>query len=188
MIKIRNQIISRDIFQKYFVCDLSSCKGACCVEGDSGAPLLLDEKKIIHKNLEKIKPYMKKEGIRVIEKSGVAILDFENDLTTPLINNRECAFSVLDKGVVKCSIEKAYIDKKINFKKPISCHLFPIRTQKYKQFEAVNYEEIKICKPACGCGSKLKIPLYVFLKDALIRMYGSDWYEELLEVAKQIRT
>jgi hypothetical protein len=107
-------------------------------------------------------------------------------LTTPLVNNKECAFVTFENGITKCTIEKAYLDGKTDFKKPISCHLFPIRIKEYRDFDAVNYEEIKICAPACKCGSELEVPVYAFLKEPLIRKYGEDWYKELLEVAKTI--
>ena len=168
-------------------CDLNACKGACCVEGDSGAPLLKEEQTILEEIYKKVKPYMRKEGVSEIENQGVAVYDFEGDLTTPLVNNKECAFVFFEKGISKCSIEKAYIDGKTDFKKPISCHLFPIRTTEYRDFEAVNYEEINICKPACECGSKLKAPLYVFLKEPLIRKYGERWYQKLLKKSVEIR-
>ena len=147
MIQVEDKIISIDVFEKQFVCDLNACKGACCVEGDSGAPLLKEEAKILDEIYEKVKPYMRKEGIIEIENQGVAVYDADSDLTTPLVDNRECAYVVNDKGISKCAIEKAYLDKKIDFKKPISCHLFPIRIKEYRDFDAVNYEEIKICKP-----------------------------------------
>ena len=127
---------------------------------------------------------MKKEGITEVENKGVAVYDSEGDLTTTLVNDRECAFVIYENGIIKCSIEKAFIDKKIDFKKPISCHLFPIRIKEYRDFDAVNYEEIKICKSACECGSKLEIPLYTFLKEPLIRKYGENWHQELLEATK----
>ena len=184
MIQLEDKIISLDIFEKQFLCDLNACKGACCVEGDSGAPLLKGEEQILDKIYEKVKPYMRKEGIAEIEKQGVAVYDADGDLTTPLVNNHECAFAIFENGITKCTIEKAYLDSKIDFKKPISCHLFPIRIKEYGDFDSVNYEEIQICKPACECGSKLKIPIYTFLKEPLIRKYGEDWYKELLEVAK----
>ena len=184
MIQVEDQIVSLNVFKKHFVCDLNQCKGACCVEGDSGAPLLEEEKEILTEIYEKVKPYMMEGGVETIENFGVSIYDSEGDLTTPLINNRECAFVFYEHGTAKCAIEKAYLDGKIDFKKPISCHLFPIRIKEYKDFDAVNYEEIKVCKPACECGSKLKIPLYVFLKEPLIRKYGDSWYKELLEAAK----
>ena len=184
MIQVEDKIISLDVFEKHFVCDLNACKGACCVEGDSGAPLLKEEEKILDEIYEKVKPYMRKEGITEIENQGVAVYDSDGDLTTTLVNNCECAFGTFENGITKCSIEKAYLDDKIDFKKPISCHLFPIRIKEYRDFDAVNYEEIKICKPAYECGSKLEVPVYAFLKEPLIRKYGEAWYKELLEAAK----
>ena len=184
MIQVEDKIISMGIFEKHFVCDLNACKGACCVEGDSGAPLTVEEEKKLNNIYEKVKPYMREEGIAEIEKHGVAVYDSEGDLTTTLVNNRECVFVIEKEGVSLCSIEKAYLEDKINFKKPISCHLFPIRIKQYRDFDAVNYEEIKICKPACECGSKLEVPVYAFLKEPLIRKYGEDWYQKLLEATK----
>ena len=182
MIQVEDKIISLDIFEKHFVCDLNACKGACCVEGDAGAPLLDEEQAILQKIYDKVKPYMRIEGIDVVEKEGVAVIDSDGDLTTTLVNNKECSFVIYEKGIAKCSIEKAHNEGVINFRKPISCHLFPIRIKEYRDFEAINYEKIKICKPACECGNKLKIPLFVFLKEPLIRKYGEAWYEELLKV------
>ena len=187
MIQVQDKIISLDVFEKHFVCDLNACKGACCIEGDSGAPLLDEEEEILNEIYEKVKPYMKKEGITEVENQGVAIYDSEGDLTTPLINNCECAFVVEENGINLCSIEKAYLDSKIDFNKPISCHLFPIRIKEYRDFDAINYEEIKICKPACECGSKLEVPIYAFLKEPLIRKYGEMWYEELLKYSKLLK-
>jgi len=187
MIQVEDKIISLDVFEKHFVCDLNACKGACCVEGDSGAPLLKEEEKILDEIYEKVKPYMRKEGIAEIENKGVAEYDADGDLTTPLVNNCECAFVTFENGITKCTIEKAYLDDKIEFKKPISCHLFPIRIKEYRDFDAVNYEDIKICKPACECGSKLEIPVYAFLKEPLIRKYGEVWYKELLEAVKLLK-
>ena len=184
MIQVEDKIISLEVFEKHFVCDLNACKGACCVEGDSGAPLLKEEEKILDEIYEKVNPYMRKEGIIEIENHGVAVYDTDGALTTPLVNNKECAFVTFENGITKCTIEKAYLDDKIDFKKPISCHLFPIRIKEYYDFDSVNYEEIKICKPACECGSKLEVPVYAFLKEALIRKYGEPWYKELLEAAR----
>jgi hypothetical protein len=117
----------------------------------------------------------------------VAVLDSEGEVTTPLVNNRECAFVIEEKGISKCAIEKAQLAGKVDFKKPISCHLFPIRIKEYRDFDAVNYEEIKICAPACKCGSELEVPVYVFLKEPLIRKYGKTWYNELLKTASLIK-
>ena len=187
MIQVEDKIISLDVFEKHFLCDLNACKGACCIEGDAGAPLLQGEKKILEDIYQKIKPYMRKEAVKKIEKDGVSVIESDGELTTTLVNNKECSFVIFEDGIAKCVIEKAYNDGVINFKKPISCHLFPIRIKEYEDFEAVNYEEIKICKPGCECGSKLKIPLYTFLKEPLIRKYGEDWYKELLEAVRLLR-
>ncbi len=186
MIQVGNKIIAVDVFKKEFICDLNSCKGACCVEGDSGAPLIQKEKEILEAVYEKIKPYMRAEGILAVKKQGIAVYDEDGDLTTPLVNNKECAFVFYESGVAKCAIEKAYINNKTDFKKPMSCHLFPIRIQEYRDFDAVNYEDIKICKSACVFGKKMKVPVYVFLKEPLIRKYGEEWYAELLEAASLI--
>lgn len=188
MIQVDDKIISLDVFEKHFVCDLNACKGACCVEGDSGAPLISGEEKILDDIYEKVKPYMRAEGITEIENQGVAVYDADGDLTTPLVNNKECAFVIDEKGISKCSIEKAYLAGETDFKKPISCHLFPIRIKEYRDFDAVNYEEIKICKPACECGSKLEVPVYAFLKEPLIRKYGEAWYRDLLQAARILKS
>ena len=184
MIKVEDKIISLDVFEKHFLCDLNSCKGACCVEGDSGAPVTPKEREILEEIYPHIKPYMRKEGIEEVEKNSVAVYDMEGDLTTSLVNNKECVFVIFENNVAKCAIEKAYQEKKINFKKPISCHLFPVRITEYEEFDAVNYEELKICKSACDCGLNEKVYLYKFLKQALIRKYSISWYKKLLEAAK----
>ena len=184
MIQIEDKIISLDIFEKQFVCDLNACKGACCAEGDAGAPLLDEEHEKLKEIYNKVKPFMQEGGVAEVENKGVAVYDSEGDLTTTLVNNRECVFATYENGIIKCSIEKAYNAEKTDFKKPISCHLFPIRIKEYLDFDAVNYEKVKICDPACKCGSKLEVPIYAFLKEALVRKYGKDWYNELLEAAK----
>ena len=187
MIKVDDKIISLDIFKKQFSCDLKACKGACCVEGDSGAPVTIKEKEILEKSYVSIKPYMSKEGIEEIEKKGVAIYDDDGDLTTSLVNNNECVFVIFENNIAKCAIEKAYQNKKIDFKKPISCHLFPARIKEYDDFDAINYEDLKICKPACDCGVKSTTYVYDFLQEAFIRKYGKEWYEKLLEAAKLLQ-
>tara|TARA_B110000003_G_scaffold269213_1_gene299888 strand:+ start:9503 stop:10099 length:597 start_codon:yes stop_codon:yes gene_type:complete len=188
MVQIDDKIISLDVFEQQFVCDLSACKGACCVEGDSGAPLENEEADILAQIYDKVKPFMREEGIREVELQGFSVIDKDGDLTTPLVNNKECAFVSFDQnGTAKCSIEQAYNQGEVAFKKPISCHLFPIRIHKYDDFEAVNYESIKICEPACSCGQKLQVPVYKFLKEPLIRLYGESWYHTLSEAAVELK-
>ncbi|MBJ10381.1 MAG: hypothetical protein CMP66_02825 [Flavobacteriales bacterium] len=188
MIQVDDKIISFEVFEKQFVCDLSACKGACCVEGDAGAPLADKELDILPNIYNEVKSYMRTEGIAEIEKQGFFVLDGDGDKTTPLVKNKECAFVVFDENnIAKCSIEQAYNDGKINFKKPISCHLFPIRIKEYRDFDAVNYEAINICKPACFCGESLRVPVYRFLKEPLIRLYGEEWYDKLTEAARLLK-
>ena len=183
MILVGNAVLSQDIEDKFFVCDLLACKGACCVEGDAGAPLEEEETKILEEIYPQVKPYLSEEGKKFIESQGTWVNDKDGDKVTPTIaNNKECAYAIYDqKGILKCGIEQAYLDGKVSFKKPISCHLYPIRITKYDQFDAVNYDRWEICDPACNLGQSLQIPLYRFLKDALIRKYGEAWYEQLLE-------
>lgn len=182
MILVGNAVISDDIKEQFFVCDLEKCKGACCVEGDSGAPLEDDETGILEEIYPIVKDYITEEGQKVIEAQGTWVIDKDGDKCTPTIgDNRECAYALYDeKGILKCGIEQAYLDGKIEFKKPISCHLYPIRVTKYDQFDALNYDRWDICSAACSLGSKLGVPIYKFLKDALIRKYGVAWYEELV--------
>lgn len=183
MIVIGNTCISDDIADKLFVCDLEKCKGACCVEGDLGAPLEKDELPVLADIYKYVKPYLSKAGKRAIKQQGFYIKDEEGDYSTPTIGNRECAYAIYDeKGILKCGIEQAYLDGKINFRKPISCHLYPIRITKYEEYHAINYERWQICNPACRHGQALGVPLYRFLKDPLIRQYGEDWYHELVRL------
>lgn len=186
MIEIGKTIVSFDILEEHFLCDLAKCKGACCVEGDSGAPLTDEEAIILEEIYPIVEPYMTQEGKMVIAHQGTSMVDSDGDLVTPLVNNRECAFTYKDeRGIVKCSIEKAFLDGKINFRKPVSCHLFPIRITEYKRFDAVNYQELKICKPGRECGRGQQLPLYQFLKEPLIRKYGKEWYEQLSYAAEE---
>jgi Protein of unknown function (DUF3109) len=182
MIKVGDVLVSDDIKDVEFVCHLEKCKGACCVEGDLGAPLEEEELPIMNEILEKVKPYLTAEGVKSIEAQGTYILDEDGDYSTPTIGGKECAYSHYDQqGVLKCGIEQAYLDGKIGFKKPISCHLYPIRITKNKKgFEAVNYHKWNICSAACSYGKSLQVPLYKFLKEPLIRKYGEDWYNQLV--------
>jgi hypothetical protein len=180
MIAIKNTLITDDIGSVKFCCDLPKCLGACCVEGDAGAPLDEDEISQIDDYIDEIKPYMLPEGIEVVENLGVFDYDMEGHLVTPLFNDRECVFVYFENGITRCAIETAHAEGKIPFRKPLSCHLYPVRLTPYKDFEAVNYHTWHICKPALEKGKAEGLPLYVFLKEALIRKYGKDWYDELV--------
>lgn len=185
MHEIKETLISDDIFDKKFVCDLSACKGACCVEGDSGAPLTEEECSILDDIYDEVKTYMRAEGIQRVEEEGTFVMDSDGDLVTPLVNNQECAYVFFDeKGITKCGIEQAFNDGKIDYKKPISCHLFPVRLKEYPTFTAVNVQLLEICSCACDLGSELKVPVYKFLKEPLVRKFGEDWYAELEKAAE----
>lgn len=188
MIQIGDAIISLDIFEKRFCCDLAYCKGVCCVEGDSGAPLSEGEAKRIENNYEKIKPYMKSDGIETVRQLGFSVIDAEGDEVTPLIGGRECVYAIEENGNCRCAIEKSWMRGESDFRKPISCHLYPVRITKYRHYEAVNYNEWSICACARSKGETEGIPLYVFLKEALIARYGEEWYEQLCYAAREIET
>ncbi|MEJ7644451.1 MAG: DUF3109 family protein [Chryseolinea sp.] len=182
MIKVGEVLVSDDIRDKEFVCNLDKCKGACCVEGDFGAPLLQEELGILEEIYPQIKKYLSPRGIEEIEKQGAHTIDDDGDLCTPVIDGRECVYAIYDqKGILKCGIEAAFNDGEIAWKKPISCHLYPIRVTQKKNFEALNYHKWSICSPACVLGHELKVPVYKFLKDPLIRKYGEAWYGSLVE-------
>lgn len=182
MIQIDKTLISDDIKEQFFVCDLDKCKGACCVEGDLGAPLEKEELPDIEEVVEVVKPYLSKEAVEALEKHGPFLLDEEGDFSTTTIDNKECAFAFYDKGgILKCGIEQAWKDGKTTFRKPVSCHLYPIRVAKLHEFLALNYDRWHICSPACSLGEKLSVPVYVFLKDALTRRFGEEWYAKLVE-------
>ncbi len=186
MIVLQNTVISDDIRDNFFVCNLEKCKGACCVEGDLGAPLEESELAILDQNYDKIKPYLTGAGKLAIEEQGLYIKDFEGDYSTPTIDNRECAYALYDdKGILKCAIEEAYNDGVIDWKKPISCHLYPIRITKYDDFEALNYDRWSICAAACNFGQELGVRVYQFLKEPLIRKYGEGWYNELAQLMEE---
>ena len=175
-----------DLLEKRFVCDLNACKGACCVAGDSGAPLDKEEIPILEKIVDKVKPYMVKKGVKAIEKHGVYVVDSDGDYTTTLVSEKgECAFVYFDDNkIAKCAIEKAYMEGKVDWKKPISCHLYPVRITAHKNYDAVNYSKWDVCKPACECGKQLDVPVYKFLKEPLIRKYGKDWFKQLEKSAE----
>ena len=189
MIAIDNVLLSDEIVEEQFVCDLDKCKGGCCVDGDCGAPLTEEETKIIAHIYPKIKSYLTPEYLPEIKRQGTHTIDDQYGYVTPTVNGGICVYGYTDeRGIVKCGIEKAWKDGKINFRKPISCHLFPIRITQYPGYEAVNYEpRPTLCKPACKLGKQLKVPVYVFLKDSLIRKYGEEFYGTLEAVADKMK-
>lgn len=187
LLEIQDKVVSIDLFEKKFVCDLTACKGACCIEGDAGAPLTFEEVSIMEDDLEKIKPFMRPEGIAAVEETGVFYMDWDNEPVSTLINEKECAFVTFDdKGTALCAIEQAHKAGKTEFKKPISCHLYPIRVKKYNEFTALNYNEWNICKSACACGDKLDVKVYKFLKEPIVRAFGEEFFTELETVDKEI--
>ncbi|UOY08618.1 DUF3109 family protein [Muricauda sp. SCSIO 64092] len=186
MFQISNTVVSEEILDKDFVCNLNACKGACCVDGQSGAPLEDGETKILDALFEKVRPYLSAKGIAVIEEQGTFVKGDDGEWETPLVDNNECAYVIFDdRGIAKCGLEEAYHQGATDWKKPISCHLYPVRTRKYSEFTAVNYHKWEICDPACALGNELKVPIYKFVKEALIRKFGESWYAELEEVAKE---
>jgi hypothetical protein len=186
MIQLDNTIISEDVFTESFVCNLSKCKGICCVEGDAGAPLDADELPILAAIFPKIKNFLRPEGIAAIAEQGTHVIDIEGDFVTPLVAGKECAYVIFeDNGTTKCGIEKAYEAGVIDYQKPISCHLYPIRLQEYKSFTAINYHEWNLCSDACSLGSELKVKVYQFLKNPLSRKFGTEWYQQLCQAADE---
>lgn len=192
MIIIDHVLVSDQVVEEQFVCDLSKCKGGCCEDGDAGAPLENKEKEYVKDFFEIVKPYMTKEGIKEIEQVGPNLYDREFGWVTPTIEGKICAYGYKDKeGIIKCAFEQAYNDGKIPWKKPISCHLFPIKLSKSKSdpgIEYMNYEPREdLCKAACSLGKKLKVPAYVFLKESIIRKYGETFYETLDATAAHLK-
>ena len=179
MIIVDDIYVSDDLYLVQFQCHLDRCKGACCVDGDAGAPLDEEEITILEDELDIIKTYMTERGIKVVDEQGVFDYDQRGHFVTPLVNDGECAYANFQDGIAFCAIEKAYFDGKISFRKPMSCHLYPVRITNYETFEAVNFHKWTICKPALKLGKNKGIPLYSFLKEALIRKYGKEWYQKL---------
>ena len=182
MIQVGEILVSDDIKEVEFVCHLEKCKGACCVEGELGAPLEEEELPLMGQIQEAVASYLTEDGKKAIAEQGPYVLDEDGDFSTPTVGGKECAYAHYDeKGILKCGIEEAYLDGKTTFRKPISCHLYPIRVTRKKGFEAVNYDKWSICSDACKLGKLMGVPLYKFLKDPLIRKYGEGWYNELTE-------
>lgn len=182
MIEVGSVLVHEDVISEHFVCNLNRCKGACCLEGDSGAPLNHNELQLLQDIYPKVKPYMTAKGIATIEKEGTHVTDFEGDYTTPCVDtNKECAYVTWENGITKCAIEKAWENGDVDWRKPVSCHLYPIRITNYPEFDVLHYDRWHICSPACSFGEELKVRVYEFLKEPLIRKYGAAWYQELEE-------
>ncbi|WP_445456649.1 DUF3109 family protein [Flavobacterium sp. HNIBRBA15423] len=187
MFQLNKTIVSEEILEKEFVCNLSACKGACCVDGDAGAPLDEAETKILQEIYPKVKPFLRPEGIKAIEEQGTFVTGEDGEFETTLIDGKDCAYVIFDKQTALCGIEQAYNQGIIDWKKPVSCHLYPIRVKEYSDFAAVNYHKWHICSDACSLGKELEVPIYKFVKEALVRKFGTQWYDELEKVAQDLK-
>ncbi len=185
MIIVENTIVSDDLKDIFFSCDLKACRGDCCVEGDAGAPLEEEEISLLEDYIDQIKPFMTGAGRKEVEKTGVFEYDMDGEMVTPLVNGKECAFAVFENGIAFCAIEKAWLEGKSAFRKPVSCHLYPVRITKLKNHIAVNYHKWNICKAALLKGKKDNMPLYKFLKEPLTRKFGAGWYRKLTEAIEK---
>lgn len=185
MLQIGDKIVSLDVIENQFICDLQKCKGNCCVIGASGAPLEEGEADLLNDLYPQIKPFLRAEGIEAIEAQGLPVIDADGDEVTPLVNGKECAYVVFENGIALCAIEKAFLAGKISFRKPLSCYLYPIRAKKYKEFTALNDDRWELCEPARVLGKVKKVRIYEFVKAALVRGYGKDFYRKLDEAANR---
>lgn len=184
MIQLGKTIVSEELIDEQFVCNLSKCKGACCVDGDAGAPIQNDELPILESIYPQIKHLLQAKGIAAIEQQGLFTINEKGDIETTLMDQKDCAYVIFDaKNTAKCAIEEAYNQGIIDWKKPISCHLYPVRVLEFSSFTTVNYHHWDICEPACSLGKELQIPVYQFVKEALIRKFGASWYAELEKAA-----
>ncbi len=186
MFQLGKTIVSEEILEKDFVCNLSACKGGCCVAGDAGAPLEEGELQIMKDIYPEVKPFLREEGIQAIEEQGIYTTNDFGENETTLIDNADCAYVIFDeKNTALCAIEEAYNSGLITWKKPVSCHLYPIRIREYSSFSGVNYDKWEICDDACSLGKELQVPVYKFVKQALVRKFGEQWYSELEQVAEK---
>lgn len=184
MIEIDGKIIATDLLTEEFCCDLSVCKGECCVEGDSGAPLDIEEVDLLEQEWENYKPYMTPEGVEEIERQGFMVVDVDGDYTTPLVDGAQCAYAFKENGITFCAIERAYREGKTTFLKPISCHLYPIRVKRFSTGDyGLNLHRWNICKCAFECGKKNGVKIYRALREPIVRAFGEDFYEQLCQAA-----
>lgn len=186
MIEIDDKIVSADLLRECFACDLGRCKGICCVEGNAGAPLEPDEAETLEHEYPAYKPYMTAKGIEAVERQGFMVIDEEGEPTTPLVEDAECAYAYREKDVTLCAIEKAWLEGKTAFRKPISCHLYPIRLVRFSNgTTGLNYHRWSVCEPARICGAKCGIPVYKALREPIVRRFGEEFYKAL-EAAEQL--
>jgi hypothetical protein len=186
MIQIEDTIISRDLVERFFACDLSRCKGECCIEGEAGAPLEKTEFDILRNILPAVWDDLSPEARAVINRQGVGYIDAESDIVTSIVNGKNCVFTCYDAdGICKCAIEKAYGEGRTDFIKPVSCHLYPVRVTQYRNYRAVNLHRWNICRAAEALGAQRRIPIYRFLREPLIRKFGEEWYSALDTCAKE---
>lgn len=186
MFEIDKKVISLDVIKEKFTCDVQKCKGYCCVQGESGAPLDNDEVLILEEIFSDYKDFLRPEGIKAIQEQGFYVTDTDGDKVTPLISNLECAYAVFDDGIARCGIEKAFMAGVIQFRKPISCHLYPIRITKLGNFEAVNYNRWHLCDYARTYGNELNVPVYKFVEEAINRKYGAEFFTSLSIIDKEM--
>ncbi len=188
MIEIDDKIVSLDILRDHFLCDITKCKGICCVEGNAGAPLDIEEVDLLEEQYELYKPYMTAEGIKSVEDQGFMVIDEDGDYTTPLVNDAECAFAYVDGDITLCAIEKAWLEGKCSFRKPISCHLYPIRLINFSNGGVgLNYHRWSVCKSACENGKKCGVPIYKSLREPIIRRFGEEFYASLEVAAEMVK-
>jgi hypothetical protein len=183
MIAIGDALVSEDVFDELFACDLSKCKGACCVKGESGAPLMEDELQRIEDVFDVIRPHLREEALEVIDQTGLFVVDSDGDLVTPIINGQECVYATFDKnGTAKCAFEQAYQRGESDWQKPMSCHLYPVRLKELHDFTAVNVHRWDICEGARSCGASSNVTVLEFCKTSLVRRFGGAWYDEAVAV------
>ena len=187
MIELGDKVVSLDIVREKFICDLAKCKGICCVQGESGAPMEDDEVELLEAEYEKIKPFLREEGRKAVKEQGTSVRDADQEMVTPLINRKfECAYALLENGIARCGIEKAWEAGATSFRKPVSCHIYPIRVKNYQSLRAVNYDRWKVCDPARVLGETENMPVYRFVKTAIERKFGADFYQKLQIISENL--
>ncbi len=185
MVEIGDKVISIDLVEMHFACDLDTCKGACCIHGESGAPLEHEEVDLLKEEYPVFRGYLRPEGIRAIEEQDTSVLDADNEMVTPLVDGRECAYTVFEEGIARCALEKAFDEGMISIRKPVSCHIYPVRIRKYNAFKAVYYDRWAICDPARDYGKEKNIRVFRFVREGIERKFGKEFYKQLEVLASQ---